>query len=224
MPKYAQVLVDINKLGTKTFSYLIPDELKKDIKVGQAVAIPFGRRKENLKAYVVGFSDYLEDGIKAKNICEILDLQPMFSLEYLKLLEWVSSYYYCDIQTVLNTALYQKFFEKNVKKYRKPKIENKIFDLEKNFNKKHYNIAMTIDGKNYDSISFSKHIDTIFNTNSVITFIIGGSNGLEKSIVDKCDEKISFSNLTFPHGLFRGILLEQIYRAFKINNNERYHK
>jgi len=103
-------------------------------------------------------------------------------------------------------------------------IKKESFDLEKNFNKKHYNIAMTIDGKNYDSISFSKHIDTIFNTNSVITFIIGGSNGLEKSIVDKCDEKISFSNLTFPHGLFRGILLEQIYRAFKINNNERYHK
>lgn len=58
----------------------------------------------------------------------------------------------------------------------------------------------------------------------MITFIIGGSNGLEEEIINMCNEKISFSTLTFPHGLFRGILLEQIYRAFKINNNERYHK
>ena len=129
--KYAQVLVDINKLGTKTFSYLIPESLKDEIKVGQAVSIPFGRRKEELKAYVVGFSDYLEEGIKAKEISEILDNTPLFSLEYLKLLEWVSSYYFCDIQTVLNAALPQKFFEKNVKKYRTPKIKDKIFDTKK---------------------------------------------------------------------------------------------
>jgi len=129
--KYAQVLVDINKLGTKTFSYLIPENLKNEIKIGQAVAIPFGNRKEPLKAYVVGFTNYLEAGIKAKEISEILDSQPLFSLEYLQLLEWVSSYYFCDIQTVLNTALPQKFFEKNVKKYRTAKIKSKLFDVEK---------------------------------------------------------------------------------------------
>ena len=131
MPKYALVLVDINKLGTKTFSYLIPDKLKNDIKIGQAVAIPFGNRKEPLKAYVVGFSDYLEAGIKAKEIIEILDSEPLFSLQYLNLLEWVSNYYFCDIQTVLKTALPQKFFEKNVKKYRTPKIKSKLFDVNK---------------------------------------------------------------------------------------------
>ena len=61
---------------------------------------------------------------------------------------------------------------------------------------------------------------------SIITLIItiGGSNGLEQNILDKCDDFISFSDFTFPHGLFRGILLEQIYRSFKINNNETYHK
>ena len=127
MPKYAQVLVDINKLGSRTFSYLIPENLKDEIKIGQAVLVPFGRRKEGLKAYVVGFSDYLEEGIKAKEINEILEYDPLFSFEYLKLLEWVATYYYCDIQTVLNTALPQKFFEKNVKKYRKPKKENAIY-------------------------------------------------------------------------------------------------
>ena len=131
MAKYAQVLVDINKLGTKTFSYLIPDSIKDEIKVGQAVSIPFGRRKEDLKAFVVGFSDYLEEGIKAKEITEIIESEPLFSKEYLELLEWVANYYYCDIQAVLNTALPQKFFEKNVKKYRKPKIKNKIYDVEK---------------------------------------------------------------------------------------------
>ncbi|MBR6297736.1 MAG: hypothetical protein IKR34_00670, partial [Candidatus Gastranaerophilales bacterium] len=123
-PKYAQVLVDIGKLGSKTFSYLIPERLKDEIKIGVAVLVPFGRRKEGLKAYVVGFSNYLEEGIKAKEITEVIEPTPLFSLEYLKLLEWVSSYYFCDVQAVLNTALPQKFFEKNVKNYRKPRIEN----------------------------------------------------------------------------------------------------
>ena len=129
--KYAQVLVDINKLGTKTFSYLIPDELKNEIKIGQSVTVPFGRRKEGLKAYIVGFTDYLEEGIKPKEIENILETTPMFSLEYLKLLDWVAQYYFCDIQAVLNTALPQKFFEKNVKNYRKPKKENLIYKFEK---------------------------------------------------------------------------------------------
>ena len=118
--KYAQVLVDITKLGEKTFSYLIPDELRDEIQIGQAVLVPFGFRKQTLKAYVVGFSNYLEEGIKAKKISEIIEPEPLFSLEYLRLLDWISNYYFCDIQTVLNTALPQKFFEKNVKKYRKP--------------------------------------------------------------------------------------------------------
>ena len=74
------------------------------------------RRKEELKAFIVGFSDYLEESIKPKELGSILESEPLFSLEYLKLLEWVSSYYFCDIQTVLNTALPSKFFEKNVKK------------------------------------------------------------------------------------------------------------
>lgn len=87
-----------------------------------------------------------------------------------------------------------------------------------------YNIAMCIEGKNYNSIELAKHIDSLFIKNSNINFIIGGSNGLSEEVINKCQEKISFSSLTFPHGLFRGILLEQIYRAFKINNNERYHK
>ena len=91
-------------------------------------------------------------------------------------------------------------------------------------NKKDYNIALCINGKSYTSMDLAKHIDKLFNYNSTITFIIGGSNGLETSVTNLCNECLSFSNLTFPHGLFRGILLEQIYRVLKINNNETYHK
>ena len=59
---------------------------------------------------------------------------------------------------------------------------------------------------------------------SNITVIIGGSNGLDENVKKLANYKLSFSHLTFPHGLFRGIFLEQIYRSFKINNNETYHK
>ena len=126
MKKYALCLVDIKTLGTKTFSYLIPDDMKDKINIGIPVLVPFGNSRE-IKAYVVGFSDYLEEGIKAKYIKDILDFEPMFNLEYLKLLEWVSNYYFSDLPTVLKTALPSKFFEKNVKNYRTPKKKQIIF-------------------------------------------------------------------------------------------------
>ena len=91
-------------------------------------------------------------------------------------------------------------------------------------NPKDYLIILDIDGKELNSIQLAKKIDEIFITNSNITFIIGGSYGIDDSIKDLADLKLSFSKLTFPHQLFRVILLEQIYRAFKINNNEEYHK
>ena len=87
-----------------------------------------------------------------------------------------------------------------------------------------YNIALDIKGKMIKSEEFASIIDKTFLTNSTITFIIGGSLGLNDEIKSKCQQIISFSHLTFPHGLFRGILLEQIYRSFKILNNEAYHK
>ena len=103
-------------------------------------------------------------------------------------------------------------------------IKKETNELLKYLNPKEYNIALCIDGKQYNSVEFANHFDNLFNYNSIVTFVIGGSNGLEKEIIDLCNEKISFSKFTFPHGLFRGILLEQIYRSLKINNNEAYHK
>ena len=83
---------------------------------------------------------------------------------------------------------------------------------------------MEIEGKELTSKEFAEKIRTIQIENSNIVFIIGGSYGLSDSIKSKARFHLSFSKMTFPHQLFRVILLEQIYRAFKINNNENYHK
>ena len=91
-------------------------------------------------------------------------------------------------------------------------------------NPKDYVVTLEIDGNMLDSIEFSKKLNNLFITNSCITFIIGGSYGLHDDIKKMSNYKLSFSKMTFPHQLFRVILLEQIYRSFKINNNESYHK
>ncbi len=97
--------------------------------------------------------------------------------------------------------------------------------LLKVINKSDYNIALDIDGKELSSVELSDKINNIFtNYNSNITFIIGGSCGIDDEIKNMCDFRLSFSKMTFPHQLFRILLLEQIYRAFKILNNESYHK
>lgn len=85
-------------------------------------------------------------------------------------------------------------------------------------------ITMEIDGNNLDSESLAKSIDLWLGRYANITFIIGGSNGIDDRVKALSNYKLSFGKNTFPHGLFRGILLEQIYRSFKINNNESYHK
>lgn len=112
--KYANVLVNIKGLGVKTFSYEIPEPLKDAIKTGQAVSVPFGRQG-CIKAFVVGFTDYVEDGLKIKKIKSILDDKPLFNLKYFKLLEWVANYYCTDIINVINLAIPVKLIEKSSK-------------------------------------------------------------------------------------------------------------
>lgn len=87
-----------------------------------------------------------------------------------------------------------------------------------------YCICLDLKGKEMTSEEFAKRIDEIKNVNSSITFIIGGTLGLAEVILDKSKEKICFSKMTFPHQLIRVFLLEQIFRAFKISNNETYHR
>lgn len=88
-----------------------------------------------------------------------------------------------------------------------------------------YCIALTIDGKKRDSVNLATHIEQLgLSGKSNLVFVIGGSLGLYDSVVQRADETLSFSELTFPHQLMRVILLEQIYRCFRIINNEPYHK
>lgn len=88
-----------------------------------------------------------------------------------------------------------------------------------------YVYTLEILGKQLDSVGLSEHIRERMNTGkSHITFIIGGSNGLHESISQRANYKLSFSKMTFPHQMMKVILLEQVYRAYRIMNNESYHK
>lgn len=109
--KYALALVNIKGLGVKTYSYIIPEEMQDKIQIGQAILVPFGRQGL-INAFCVGFSDYLPPEIKAKKVSKILDETPLFTIDYLKLLEWVANYYCCDLVTVLNAAIPLKLIEK----------------------------------------------------------------------------------------------------------------
>ena len=124
--------------------------------------------------------------------------------EYLKRL---SKYHKINVIEVMDS---DKIHEKEL-------IINKI-------DKKDFIITLEINGKELDSVEFANFIDKSFLSNSNICFIIGGSNGLDDEISKLSNYKLSFSKMTFPHQLFRVILLEQIYRCFKIINNETYHK
>ncbi len=103
-------------------------------------------------------------------------------------------------------------------------IEIEKEELLKTMKSTDYNILLDINGDLISSENLAKLIDEILIINSNITFIIGSSNGIHNDLKSLFNKTISFGKNTYPHGLFRGILLEQIYRAYKINNNERYHK
>ena len=88
-----------------------------------------------------------------------------------------------------------------------------------------YVIALAIDGKNLDSVELSEKIDKLgLSGKSNVYFVIGGSLGLSDAVMKRADYKLSFSRMTFPHQLMRVILLEQIYRSYRIINHEPYYK
>ena len=108
-------------------------------------------------------------------------------------------------------------------------IENEIKNKEcdniiNHIKKDSYIICLDLKGKEFSSEEFSKTIENISMESSQITFIIGGSLGLSEKILNMSNQKICFSKMTFPHQLIRIFLLEQIFRAFKISNNETYHR
>lgn len=136
------------------------------------------------------------------------------------------------------TKRLSKYCQLNITEINDEKIPNNASDKEntivkekegKNIlnaiKKDSYIICMDLNGKQFSSEEFADKINNIsINYNGSVTFIIGGSLGLSSDVLSIANEKISFSKMTFPHQLFRVILLEQIYRAFKILNNETYHK
>lgn len=87
-----------------------------------------------------------------------------------------------------------------------------------------YVVALDLSGIEYTSEEFSKQLEKLSMKTSHITFIIGGSLGLTDNLLKECNSKICFSKMTFPHQLIRVFLLEQIFRAFKIQNGETYHR
>lgn len=107
--------------------------------------------------------------------------------------------------------------------------EKKVMDVEADrvlskINNDEYVILLDLHGKMMDSVSFSQKLDKLFISNPKITFVIGGSLGLSEKLLNRANERFKLSELTFLHQMTRLILLEQIYRCFKIINNETYHK
>ena len=132
-----------------------------------------------------------------------------------------------------------KEYEKRLSKYTKLKIievedyninneeiirQKEKQEILKYIDQKDYIITLEIEGNQLSSLELSKKIEQLTINNPNITFIIGGSYGLDIEIKQLSNYKLSFSKLTFPHQLFRVIVLEQIYRSYKIINNESYHK
>lgn len=131
-------------------------------------------------------------------------------------------------------------YTKRINKYHKLEVievkdepigdnEREVLDIEgqrvlSKINKDEYVILLDLHGKSIDSISFANKIDKLFISNSKLTFVIGGSLGLSEDLRNRANEAIKLSDMTFLHQMTRLILLEQIYRSFKILNHETYHK
>lgn len=118
--------------------------------------------------------------------------------------------------------------DRNIPEKLNESIINQIKDFESDeiishIPKTTYSICLDLTGKEMSSEEFAQKISNLQITNSTINFIIGGSLGVNDTLKNLCNEKVCFSKMTFPHQLIRVFLLEQIYRAFKINNNEKYH-
>lgn len=111
--------------------------------------------------------------------------------------------------------------EKNYERYKDIEAKKILQYL----NLSSYIIALEIQGKQLDSVSFADKIKSMSNDGiNELTFIIGGANGLNEVVLKEAHFKLSFSKMTFTHQMTRVILIEQIYRAFKILNNENYHR
>ncbi len=126
---------------------------------------------------------------------------------------------YCDFTiTELKEENFDKVDDNLINIIKKREAERILPNL------KGYVIATDINGKKSSSTELASLLKTKGDEIGVITFVVGGSYGLDQSVKDKADYKISFSDMTFPHTLFRLMLTEQIYRGFSIISGSNYHK
>ena len=138
-------------------------------------------------------------------------------LEYTKRL---SKYCHIQIIEVADEKLPSRLNVSIIKEI-KQKEAHRIFE---HIKKDSYVICLDLLGKELSSVDFSKKLDEIgLHFNSSITFVIGGTLGLNSDVLSYCNEKLCFSKMTFPHQLIRVFLLEQLFRAFKISKGETYH-
>jgi len=155
----------------------------------------------NIKIIAVG-------KIKEKYTKEALD-------EYVKRLAPFCTFSIEEVhaEQIIDDSLYEK--------YKKTEAARIMQHIKENS----FVITLEIGGKSFTSEEFAQKIKNLSNAGyNEIVFIIGGANGLDKQISDISNLKLSFSKMTFTHQMIRLLLTEQIYRAFKINNNERYHR
>ena len=147
-------------------------------------------------------------------IVAVGNLKEKFSLEaekeYLKRLSA-----FCKIQ-VVETKEFNKL--QNIELIKEKEGEEIIKHLSS------FPILLDVNGNEQTSEAFAKNLVKLSLTRSSLTFVIGGSYGVSEKVKNICKQKISFSKMTFPHNLFRIMLLEQLYRAFTIINGKTYHK
>lgn len=135
-----------------------------------------------------------------------------FTLAVSEYLKRLSKYGKFEIVEVADSSLVEKAL-----KVEGERILSKI-------NASDYVVTLEIEGKRMTSLDFASFIDNTTMNHGDIVFVIGGSYGLSSAVKARSNFSLSFSSMTFPHQLFRVLLLEQIYRAYRINNNESYHK
>lgn len=127
----------------------------------------------------------------------------------------------------------ERFFEEAAKEYLKrltPYVSVQVIEVKEagrlpdRIPAEAYVIALAIEGKGTDSVSFAEHMQDLLRTGREIVFLIGDADGLGNEEKERADELLSMSGMTFPHQMARVILLEQLYRGFRISNGAPYHK
>ena len=156
--------------------------------------------------------------IKIYAIGKVKDFYKLGVDEYIKRL---SSYCKVEVIELKDESLSDKPNESEIKKAIDNEGKRVLTQLKDN----EYLISLDLNKKELDSVEFSKYLSNKLESNgSNVSFVIGGSYGLSDELKKRANDSLSLGKMTYPHQLARLILLEQIYRAFKILNNETYHK